>query len=86
MRKIVHVFRKLPGHMPIVVLSCLLALFGGEALGVDPKVAVAVEQGGEAFIVDATIDVPVSLGIAWGVLIDFDHMTSLTLRVSVCNS
>ena len=64
-------------RMPLVALLCLLALFAEVALAGEPHVAVNVAQSGEAFIVDATIDVPVRLGMAWEVLIDFDHMTSI---------
>ena len=64
-------------RMPLVALFCLLALFGEAAFGVEPKVAVTVGQKDEAFIVDATIDVPVPLPTAWEVLTDFDHMTSI---------
>lgn len=62
---------------PIFVLICLLAIFGPAVLGAEHKVAVSVEKSGEAFIVDATVDVGVSQEIAWEVMTDFDHMTSI---------
>jgi hypothetical protein len=58
-------------------LSCLLTLTGSTALGTEPKAAVTVEKSGEAFIVDATMEVPVSVETAWEVLTDFDHMASI---------
>jgi carbon monoxide dehydrogenase subunit G len=63
--------------MLAAVSCCLLALIGEVALGVEPKIDVAVEQSGETFVVDATIDVQVSLAAAWDVLTDFDHMASV---------
>ena len=47
-----------------VFLICLLALCGGTAFGVEPKAVVAVELKGEAFVIDATVDVPVPLETA----------------------
>jgi uncharacterized membrane protein len=77
MRGIVMDLPALPRRLPAVVLFSLLALFGEVAFGADPKVVVAVGQSGEAFIIDATVDVEVPLATAWGVLTDFDHMTSI---------
>jgi uncharacterized membrane protein len=58
-------------------LFCLLALIGGWAPGVEPKIDATVQQNDETFIVDATIDVQVPLDTAWEVMTDFDHMTSI---------
>ena len=60
-----------------VALLCLLAVFGEATFGAEPTVRVSVGQKDDAFIVDATIDVQVPLAIAWEVLTDFDHMTSI---------
>ena len=64
-------------RLPLAVLFCLLALSGREAFGVEPAVSVSVGRSGDAFIVDATIDVQVPPGVAWDVLTDFDRMTSI---------
>lgn len=77
MPEIAKSFAKLLRRMPVVVLSCMFALFGDTALGQEPKVIVAVRQSGDALIVDATMDVQVSLRTAWEVLTDFDHMSSI---------
>lgn len=58
-------------------VCCLLALGGGFASAAEPTVNVAVRQDGEAFVIDATVDAPVALDVAWGVLTDFDHMASI---------
>lgn len=63
--------------MALLFLSCLLALSGSTAVGADSRTAVTVEKSGEAFIVDATTEVPVSVETAWEVLTDFDHMASI---------
>jgi hypothetical protein len=42
----------------------LLALPGAPALAVEPKVAIAVEQKEDTFIVDANVDVDVPLATA----------------------
>ena len=75
MREIVRAFATLRRHLSVVV--CLFALSGGGAFGAEPAVAVAVAQVGHAFSVDATVDVPVSVATAWGVLTDFDNMTAI---------
>lgn len=48
----------------------------------EPKVAVAVVKNGETFIVDATLDVAVPPAVVWGVLTDFDHMTSIVSNLT----
>lgn len=63
--------------MPVVALACLMALFGESVLAGEPVMSVAVAQSGEAFVVDVTLDVPVSVTSAWDVLTDFDHMTAI---------
>jgi hypothetical protein len=57
-------------------LSLLLALGGQTAQGAEPTVTVSVGRSGEAFVVDATMELPVAVGTAWEVMTDFDHMTS----------
>ncbi|HEX6733891.1 MAG TPA: SRPBCC family protein [Azonexus sp.] len=54
----------------------LLFGFSGLSLGAE-SVLVSVGQAGEAFIVDAFIEAPVSLRTAWEVLVDFDHMAAI---------
>ena len=63
--------------MRIAVLAFLVLLFGGNAFGAEPEVAVAVSEAGEAFVVEAMIRVPVTQRTAWEVLVDFDHMTGI---------
>ncbi len=77
MSEIVQDCANLLRRLPLAALFCLLALSGGAALGGEPVATVTIAQNGEAFIVDATVDVPVRLTTAWDVLIDFDHMTSI---------
>ena len=64
--------RSLPG---IILLA--LATWAGPAVCAEPKVLVNVSQSGEAFIIDAAIEVDVPLATAWGVLTDFDNMTTI---------
>lgn len=77
MRKLIQTLATALPRMPLVVLFCLGALFGEAAFGVEPKVAVAVGHSGEAFVIDATVDVQVPQATAWEVLTDFDRMTSV---------
>lgn len=58
-----------------ILLGLLVA--ADEADGGEPKVAVAVTQNGEAFVIDATIEVEVPLATAWAVLTDFDNMATI---------
>lgn len=55
----------------------LALLCSTAAIGEEPRVQVDVSQSGEAFIVEAVIDAPVTRKIAWDVLVDFDHMASI---------
>ena len=60
-----------------VPLICLLLFASQAAFGLDRKLDIAVQQVGDTFIVDAAIEVPVPVDLAWDVLTDFDHMTSI---------
>jgi hypothetical protein len=70
--RIVNRLARLP-----LALFCLLALSCAGARSAEPRVTVTVSQSGEAFIIDATLEVAVSRATAWEVLTDFDHMTSI---------
>lgn len=63
----------------VALLTCLLC---SHAISSDKNIAVVVSKVDDAFLVDATIDVSVSLRTAWGVLVDFDHMTSIVSNLS----
>jgi hypothetical protein len=71
-------------RMLVAGFFCLLAVTCEAAFGADQKIDIAVQQSGETFIIDATIDVQVSVETAWEVMTDFDHMTAIlgTLTVS----
>ncbi len=58
-------------------LICIAVFASQAAFGLDRKIDLAVKQIDRTYIIDATIDVPVTVGIAWDVLTDFDHMTSI---------
>ncbi|MGA9396209.1 MAG: SRPBCC family protein [Azonexus sp.] len=47
---------------------------GGIALGGEKDIAILVQKIDDAFIVDASLDVPAKLRNVWDVLTDFDHM------------
>lgn len=66
-------------HTRIVAaaLFCLLAFPCEAASDVDQNIGIAVQQNGDTFIIDATMEVPVSVDTAWEVMTDFDHMTSI---------
>jgi hypothetical protein len=57
-----------------LALALLVTLPSTAAVGAEPKVAVSVGSKGEAFVIDATVDVPVAPRMAWEVMTDFDHM------------
>lgn len=61
----------------LMILFWVLGLSGTEAHGAGPKVLVTVDHSGEAFVIDALIDVQVPVPTAWEVLTDFDRMTSI---------
>lgn len=52
------------------------------AFAAAPEVTVTVDKRGKSLIVDATVDFPVPLGVAWEVLTDFDHMATILGNLS----
>jgi hypothetical protein len=60
----------------LAIFAFFLAFAGGAAAA-EPPSAVTLAKHGETFVVDATVDFPVDLHVAWGVLTDFDHMTDV---------
>jgi hypothetical protein len=70
-------------HSTLAALFCLLSVFRHIVLGADPTAVVAVENSGNAFIVDALMGVQVPPETAWNVLIDFDHMASILGNMAV---
>jgi hypothetical protein len=61
-------------RLPLVALACLWALSHPMAFGAEPKIIVEIEKSGDAFIVNALIDVQVPVEVAWDVFVDIDHM------------
>lgn len=59
------------------LLACTLLMMSCSAFGVEPEIIVGIEKSGEAFVVDATIKVPLPIRTAWEVLTDFDNMTGI---------
>ena len=75
-RSLIHVVAKL-WHMALLGFCAVLAMSGlATASGAEPKIVVVVDKVADAFMVDALIDVPVPLEIAWGVLTDIDNTAS----------
>ena len=70
-------------RVPLAALFYLLALVQQAALGAEPKLTVQVEKPGAAFVVDASLDVPVPVETAWDVLTDFDHMTAFLTNLTL---
>lgn len=60
----------------LLALFSVLAMSSLAALGAEPKIVVEVSKSADAFMVDALIDVPVPIEIAWGVLTDVDRSAS----------
>jgi hypothetical protein len=64
----------LMGCLAALLVALLVTPQSYAASDTEAKVAVSVANKGEAFIIDATIDVPVAPQMAWEVMTDFDHM------------
>ena len=64
---------------PLVLILALLQLPAAFAA---PEDAISVDKRGKSFVVDATVDFPVPLRIAWEVLTDFEHMTAILANLS----
>lgn len=62
--------------------ACLLAILCCSAFGAEPEIAVTLQKRGDAFIVDASLDLPVALRTAWDVLTDFEHMAGILSNLS----
>jgi carbon monoxide dehydrogenase subunit G len=56
---------------------CLALILSSAAFAAEPEVVVHVEKAGDAFVVDASVELPVPLRLAWNVLTDFDAMASI---------
>ena len=63
--------------MLAVSLICSLLFTCQAAFGNDQIPDISVKQTGDTFSIDATVAVPVPIDLAWDVLTDFDHMTSI---------
>ncbi|MFZ4536290.1 SRPBCC family protein [Propionivibrio sp.] len=59
------------------IAACFLMIMSGAAFAVEPEIVVNIEKIGEAFVVEATIDVQAPLRMAWEVLTDFDNMAGI---------
>lgn len=57
--------------------ACLALLLSCAALAAEPEIVVGVEKSGDAYVVDARVDLPIPVRLAWGVLTDFDSMASI---------
>ena len=66
----------------VLAFSLLLFLLGGTTTVSGAEVAVAIREAGGGFVVEATIDAPVALQTAWGVLVDYDHMATILDNLS----
>jgi carbon monoxide dehydrogenase subunit G len=69
--------------MVSVSLICSLLFTSQAAFGNDQIPDIAVKQTGDTFVIDATVEVPVPIDLAWDVLTDFDHMTSILENLTV---
>ena len=69
--------RRIVASFAARITVCFLMIMSGSASGVEPEIMVSVEKSGEAFIVEATIEVQVPLRMAWEVLTDFDNMAGI---------
>jgi len=63
-------------RLELIALPILVAVSCNPALGVEPVVAVTVNQADDAFVVDVLLEVAVRPDTVWDVLTDFEHMTS----------
>ena len=70
-------------HKLLRLAVCLLLIMGFAAYGAEPEIQVAVEKSGDAFLVDATIIIPVPLRTAWEVLTDFDNMVGILSNLTL---
>ena len=65
-----------------LALALLLQLPAVFAAPPEISLDVSVDKRGKRFVVDATVDFPVPLRIAWEVLTDFEHMTAILGNLS----
>jgi len=57
-----------------LLLAAVLLMASAVALGAEPQIVLDIQRNGEAFVIDASVEVAVPLRTAWDVLTDFDHM------------
>ncbi|EXI87137.1 MAG: hypothetical protein AW11_02747 [Candidatus Accumulibacter regalis] len=61
----------------------LLLLIHCVAFAAEPEIRVAIDKVDEAFLVDATLAIPVPLPTAWAVLTDFDNMVGILSNLTL---
>ncbi len=57
--------------------ACLALILSCAVFAAEPEIVVGVEKAGDTFLVDAGVDLPVPVRMAWDVLTDFDAMASI---------
>ena len=72
-----HFLDALSRHFSHAARFIAFTLCSTSAFALDPDIAVSVNLVGEAFIIDAKVDLMVPLRTAWEVLTDFDHMSAI---------
>ncbi len=63
-------------------LSFVLLIVNFPAFAAEPDVVVNIARNGDEFVIDASIDIPVSVRMAWDVFTDFDHMAEILSTVT----
>ena len=66
----------------VAAMLAIAVLLVSGAFAAEPQFTVTIDKRGKSFVVDATIDIPVPLRVAWDVLTDFDHMASILGNLS----
>jgi carbon monoxide dehydrogenase subunit G len=57
--------------------ACLLLILSCCVFGAENEIVVNLRKSGEAFVVEARLDIPVPVRSAWEVITDFDNMTKI---------
>lgn len=63
-------------------IACLLLCACSSAFAAEPEIKVAVEKTGDAFVVDADVDLPFPIRTVWDVLTDFDNMAAIVTTLT----
>jgi carbon monoxide dehydrogenase subunit G len=64
------------------ILALFLAFLSCATFAAEPEITVNITKSGEAFVIDAAVDLAIPLRTVWDVLTDFDNMAGIVSNLT----